>query len=150
MLLVSHEASQTGAPILAFNLLEKFAARYNVITVLLGPGGMENAFRNVSSVMIGPFPMKFRLTRDIHKPILNACRRFAPAFAIVNSIVSREALIPLSKAGVPSVLLVHEFVSLMRLDMAHSRHIRRSDGFPGPAGLGRCSLGFSAAGRASG
>lgn len=118
MLLVCHEASQSGAPILGFNLLEKFAARYNVITVLLGPGGMENAFRNVSSVTIGPFSMKYRLTRDIHKPILNACRRFAPAFAIVNSIVSREALVPLSKAGVPSVLLVHEFVSLLRLDMS--------------------------------
>jgi len=118
MLLVSHEASQSGAPILAFNLLEKLAARYNVISVLLGPGRMENAFRNVSSVTIGPFPMKSRLTRDIHKPILRACRRFAPAFAIVNSIVSHEALIPLSRARVPSVLVVHEFVSLWRLDMS--------------------------------
>ena len=118
MLLVSHEASQTGAPIIAFNLLEKFAARYNVISVLLGPGSLENAFRNVSSVTIGPFPFNLRLTRHIHKPILNACRRFAPAFAIVNSIDSREALIPLSKAGVPSVLLVHEFISTCtRLDM---------------------------------
>lgn len=117
MLLVSHEASQTGAPILAFNLLEKLAPRYNVISVLLGPGGMGNAFRNVSSVTIGPFPTVLRQTPHIHKPILDACRRFAPAFAIVNSIESREALIPLSKAGVPSVLLVHEFVSLMQLDM---------------------------------
>ncbi len=117
MLLVSHDARQSGAPLIAFNLLEKFAARYNVVTVLLGPGRMEKAFRNVSSVMIGPFPTKLRLTRGIHKPILNACRKFTPAFAIVNSIVSREALIPLSKAGVPSVLLVHEFVSSMRLDM---------------------------------
>ncbi len=118
MLLVSHEASQTGAPILAFNLLEKFAARYNVISVLLGPGGLENAFKNVSSVTIGPFPTELRLTRHIHEPILNACRKFAPAFAIVNSMESREALIPLSKAGVPSVLLVHEFVSLYsQLDM---------------------------------
>ncbi|MGO8944857.1 MAG: glycosyltransferase family 4 protein [Syntrophobacteraceae bacterium] len=119
MLLVSHEASQTGAPILAFNLLEKFAARYNVISILLGPGSMEKAFRNVSSVTIGPFPPELRLTRYIHSPILKACRRFAPAFAIVNSIQSREALIPLSKAGVPSILLVHEFLSMWRgVDMA--------------------------------
>src|SRR5208337_199004 len=115
VLLVSHEASQTGAPILAFNLLEKFAARYNVISVLLGPGGMEKAFRKVSTVTIGPFPKRLRETPHIHEPILDACRRFAPAFAIVNSMVSREALIPLSKAGVPSILLVHEFVSLMQL-----------------------------------
>jgi glycosyltransferase involved in cell wall biosynthesis len=112
MLLVSHEASQTGAPILAFNLLEKFAIRYNVISVLLGPGGLENAFRNISSGTIGPFPISIRHTDRVHKPILDVCRKFAPAFAIVNSIESREALIPLSKAGVPSVLLVHEFASL--------------------------------------
>jgi glycosyltransferase involved in cell wall biosynthesis len=117
-LLVSHEASQNGAPVLAFNLVEKFAVRYNVISVLLGPGGLENAFRNVSTVTIGPFPIDIRHTDRVHKPILDVCRKFAPAFAIVNSIESREALIPLSKAGVPSVLLVHEFVSLcMKLDM---------------------------------
>jgi glycosyltransferase involved in cell wall biosynthesis len=117
MLLVSHEASQTGAPILAFNLLEKLAPRYNVISVLLGPGGMANAFRNVSSVTIGPFPTVLRQTPHIHKPILDVCRKFAPAFAIVNSIESRQALIPISEAGVPSILLVHEFVSLMQLNM---------------------------------
>ena len=111
MLLVSHEASQTAAPLLAFNLLEKFAVRYNVISVLLGPGDLENAFKNVSSVTIGPFPKELRLTRHIHASILHACSRFAPAFAVVNSIESREALVTLSKAGVPCVLLVHEFVS---------------------------------------
>ncbi|MGO9375879.1 MAG: rhamnan synthesis F family protein [Syntrophobacteraceae bacterium] len=118
MLLVSHDAFQHGAQILAFNLLEKFAPRYNVISVLLGPGALENAFRNMSFATIGPLPEKLRLTDHIHEPILNACRKFAPAFAIVNSIASREALIPLSRAGVPSVLLVHEFVSVfMPLDM---------------------------------
>ncbi len=119
MLLVSHEASQTGAPILAFNLLEKFASRYNVISVLLGPGSLENAFRNLSFATVGPFEARMRYTHRVHDPILAACRRFAPAFAIVNSIESCEALIPISKAKVPSVLLVHEFISFLReLDMA--------------------------------
>ncbi len=112
ILLITHEASQSGAPILAFNLLEKFALSYNVISVLLGPGKLEEAFRNVSFATIGPLPAHKRYTPWIHDPILRACRKFSPSFAIVNSIESREALIPLSKAGVPSVLLVHEFVSL--------------------------------------
>ena len=55
ILLISHDASQTGAPILAFNLMEKFAARYNVISVLLGPGKLKNAFTNLSFATIGPF-----------------------------------------------------------------------------------------------
>ena len=114
ILLVSHEASQTGAPILAFNLLEKLAARYNVISILLGPGSLENAFRNRSSATIGPFEARMRDTHFVHGPILAACREFAPAFAVVNSIESREAIIPLSEVGVPSVLLVHEFASICR------------------------------------
>ncbi|MGO8942054.1 MAG: rhamnan synthesis F family protein [Syntrophobacteraceae bacterium] len=118
ILLISHDASQTGAPILAFNLMEKFAARYNVISVLLGSGKLKNAFTNLSFATIGPFEARTRLTRYIHSPILKACRRFEPAFAVVNSIESREALVPLAKAGVPSVLLVHEFISLWSgLDM---------------------------------
>lgn len=116
--LISHDGSQTGAPILAFNLLEKLAERYNVVSVLLGSGSLENAFRKVSSAIVGPFSEHMRYTVSMHEPILDACRAFTPDFAIVNSIESREALIPLAEAKVPSVLLVHEFASLCpELDM---------------------------------
>jgi hypothetical protein len=95
VLLVSHEASQTGAPVLAFNLIEKFAVRYNVISVLLGPGGLENAFRDVSSVTIGPFPINIRHTDRVHKPILDACRRFAPASVGTMFWARTDAIAPL-------------------------------------------------------
>jgi hypothetical protein len=58
MLLVSHEASRSGAPILAFNLLEKFRERYNIISVLLGPGPLEEAFRNMGFDQTGWNPRK--------------------------------------------------------------------------------------------
>ncbi len=95
VLLVSPEASQTGAPVLAFNLIEKFAVRYNVISVLLGPGGLENAFRNVSSVTIGPFPINIRHTDPVNKPILDACRRFAPASVGTMFWARTDAIAPL-------------------------------------------------------
>jgi len=119
ILIVSHEASQTGAPILAFNLLEKFIPRYNVVSVLLKPGKLEDAFKNVSSKTIGPFRNQLHYPRSIYKPILRACQQYSPAFAIVNSLESREALVPISEAGVPVILLVHEFASLypQKLDM---------------------------------
>ena len=111
ILLISHDASQTGAPIIALNLIEKFTSRYNVVCVLLGSGRLKNAFINASSAVIGPFHRELRYTDHIHEPIIKACREFEPAFAIVNSIESRQALVPLAEAGVPSVLLVHEFAS---------------------------------------
>ena len=117
VLLVSHDASLSGAPIVAFNLLEKFALKFNVISVLLGPGCLEAAFQNNSVVTLGPFSDSQRHSVAVHGPILDICRQFSPSFAVVNTIESREALIPLREAGVPSILLVHEFASLWRIDM---------------------------------
>ena len=36
ILIFSHEASGTGAPILALNLVQRFSERYNVIGLILG------------------------------------------------------------------------------------------------------------------
>ena len=38
LLVVVHEASFTGAPILGFNIVECFMDRYNIVTVMLGGG----------------------------------------------------------------------------------------------------------------
>src|SRR5688500_13924330 len=38
ILVVSHEASQTGAPILSLNLVQNLQKKYNVISFLLGDG----------------------------------------------------------------------------------------------------------------
>ncbi|MDR3568206.1 MAG: glycosyltransferase [Syntrophobacteraceae bacterium] len=117
VLLVSHEASKTGAPLIAFNLLEKFASKYNVISVLLGPGSLERAFKSCSVATLGPFSNSERYSAAVHAPIFRLCQQFSPSFAVVNSLESREALVALRKAGVPSVLLVHEFASLWQVDM---------------------------------
>ena len=117
ILLFSHEASLTGAPLIAFNILEKLSLKYNVISVLLGPGRLEKAFESYSVATLGPFSNSERRSSAIHEPILRLCKQFSPSFAVVNSLESREALVPLKKAGVPSILLVHEFASLWEVDM---------------------------------
>ena len=45
ILVVSHEASRTGAPILALNLVQQFSERYNVIGLILGGGELIDHFR---------------------------------------------------------------------------------------------------------
>ena len=38
IIMVSHEASITGAPILAFNVINKLKEKYNIITILMRGG----------------------------------------------------------------------------------------------------------------
>jgi glycosyltransferase involved in cell wall biosynthesis len=118
ILLFSHEASLTGAPLIAFNLLDKLVSKYNVVSVLLGPGILEKAFEANSIALLGPFTHSQRYSTFVHDPILRLCRQFSPSFAIVNSLECGQALAPLRQAEVPSVLLVHEFASLSPIDMS--------------------------------
>jgi len=44
ILIVSHEASRTGAPILSLNLVGLLSKQYNILAVLLGGGPLTEAF----------------------------------------------------------------------------------------------------------
>ena len=47
ILVVSHEATRTGAPILALNIVQQLSARYNVVSLILGGGELADDFRRV-------------------------------------------------------------------------------------------------------
>ena len=49
ILVVSHEATRTGAPILAYNIVKRLSPQYNVVTVLLSGGNIVPAFATVSA-----------------------------------------------------------------------------------------------------
>ncbi|MGI4779704.1 MAG: rhamnan synthesis F family protein [Janthinobacterium lividum] len=113
VLLVSHEASRTGAPILSLNLAQTLARKYNVVVLLLGGGALIPAFEatgatvlTASAVRGSPFVAHYVITQ--------ICERFEFDFALVNSIESRPVLPVLAELFVPTVSLVHEFASYTR------------------------------------
>jgi len=114
ILIVSHEASRTGAPILALNLIELLTKKYNVVAVLLGPGNLLNNFKNSKIVYLA-----FINTRLIHhifvrRSLKNILQLFEFKFAILNSVESRVALDILCRKDVPTLSLIHEFSSYTR------------------------------------
>lgn len=114
VLLVSHEASRTGAPILAYNVAAHLRERYNVISLLLRGGPLVEHFDSCSAAVIGPLSHL-----DWHeaeaKRIVERLGKFGRiSYAIVNSIESRSMISSLAKAGIPVVSLVHEFASYTR------------------------------------
>lgn len=113
VLLVSHEASRTGAPILSLNLAQTLARKHNVVVLLLGGGALISAFEatgatvlTASSVRGSPFVAQY--------VIAQVCEQFELDFALVNSIESRAVLPALAERFVPTISLVHEFASYTR------------------------------------
>lgn len=113
ILVVAHEASRTGAPILAYNIAKRLAEKYNVVTLLLSGGDIVSAFADVSHAVLGP------LRRDDWHPVeadhlvRHLLSAYRLSYAIANSIDTRIMMRPLSCAFVPVVALVHEFASYL-------------------------------------
>lgn len=109
VLVVSHEATRTGAPILAWNIARELRKNYRVVVLLLGNGTLVEAFDEVADAVAGPYAPAERDALALTSVVADLCSRFTFEFAIVNSLASRSALQPLAENYVPTTLLMHEF-----------------------------------------
>lgn len=113
ILVVSHEASRTGAPVLSLNLVQSLVGQYNVVVLLLGGGPLTDSFRGPGTAVITM--QNLRGNQALANLVIGQlCARFAFRFALINSIESRVVLPPLAEFFVPTVSLVHEFASYTR------------------------------------
>ena len=114
VIVVVHETSRTGAPILGWNIAQQLAQTYNVYTVRLGDGALTPEFEALSAEVHGPFIGDCHHPADIEfrlRPLF-AGRVFK--YAIVNSIESRPLIEVCARHFVPTLLLMHEFGSYVR------------------------------------
>jgi glycosyltransferase involved in cell wall biosynthesis len=104
VIVISHQASRTGAPIVGYNICLHLSQKYNVVSVLLAGGPILSDFYSVSVQTI--FRHHIRKLRRFFKS-----SGIHPKYAVVNS-VEAIATVPLLRShNVPVVLLVHEFAS---------------------------------------
>ena len=115
LLLICHEASRSGAPILGLNLAQQLASEHDVVVVLLGNGPLLGEFAAAAPAAFLCEEVRFA-TSDIaaETVVQDLCRRFNFTGAIINSIESRAVLAALWRAGVPTVSLLHEFAAYTR------------------------------------
>jgi len=116
VLVVSHEASRTGAPILSLNIVQNLQKKYNVVSVLLGPGSIAECFCNASTFLVGPLPAGscYGSPVLVARAIDQVAKLYKIKFAIVNSIVSYAALPALARWFIPTISLIHEFSTYSR------------------------------------
>ena len=112
VLLVCHEATRTGAPILGWNLARQFSETHNVITFIVHPGGdLREHFSKESILVAGPFRRKQLLPLVMQRFIQKMLHGVAIDFAIINSIESQPVAPALAMLGIPTVMLIHEFTT---------------------------------------
>jgi glycosyltransferase involved in cell wall biosynthesis len=114
VLLVVHEASRTGAPILAYNVAKRLHLTCNVIVVLLAGGELVDDFKKCCSVVIGPLTQAEWHPGEMKHLVAHIAAACPLSYAIVNSIASWICVPALGRALIPVVLLVHEFASYTR------------------------------------
>lgn len=113
ILVVSHEASRTGAPVLSLNLVQGLVGRYNVVALLLGGGPLTKSFRAAGAAVITSPNLRGQ-PASASVAMRQLCRVFKFRFAVVNSIESHDVLRELAQQLVPTVTLIHEFACYTR------------------------------------
>lgn len=115
VLVVSHEASATGAPILAWNLCRELAGRANVVVLLLESGGsLEREFLEQSCLLLGPPKQEQPSSDQIAACLQRLPSELQPGFALVNTIQAWRWPELLRRCGIPCLCLIHEFASYIR------------------------------------
>jgi glycosyltransferase involved in cell wall biosynthesis/SAM-dependent methyltransferase len=113
ILIVTHEATRSGAPILALNLVQQFSVQYNVISLTLGGGELTDYFHDGSAALYVA-DRRTMTDKELNDVVSQITARHSFKFAIINSVASSRVLSPLRAKGVPTISLVHEFSSYMR------------------------------------
>lgn len=114
ILIFIHEATRTGAPILGWNIARWLAKSYNVVSILMRGGELEEHFVAVSAATVGPIPLKHWHPTEMKYIAERLSSTYNPLYAIANSIETHSLVPPLAKLGIPSVALMHEFASYVR------------------------------------
>ncbi|TPJ75508.1 glycosyltransferase [Mesorhizobium sp. B2-5-13] len=114
VLLISHEASRTGAPMLGWNLARELAKKATVVSLMMRGGELENDFIAVAASSVGPLTWEDWHAADATRLAKRIVEEFKPLYAIANSIETQIMVPALASFGVPSVALVHEFAAYTR------------------------------------
>ena len=113
ILIVSHTATESGAPILAYNICNHLSVKNNIIVLLLENGNLLKCFQEKS---IGTIELKHGpiFAEQISFHLKGLIGNAKPSYAIINSIVSAESIQPIRSLGIPTMTLIHEFSSYIR------------------------------------
>lgn len=113
VIVLVHEATKTGAPILGWNISNQLKRTYNVVAIIMREGPLAEAFTDVTAATV-KLPAGSTLDgvdgRFLAQKLI---AKYRPLYVIANSTATRFLAVQFENFGVPVVALVHEFASDM-------------------------------------
>jgi glycosyltransferase involved in cell wall biosynthesis len=109
VLVLIHAASQTGAPILGWNITRRLSSRVNVVAILLREGPLEQAFHDITAAVVGPIGDEIFHSAEASRLASRLVAVYQPFYAVANSVETRALAVALADQGIPVVALAHEF-----------------------------------------
>ena len=89
VLIVCHESSETGAPILGLNISRGLTGKANVIIIALRGGKLIEEFKKSTIGILVPRSGPI-FSRLLEKEIKKLAGKQKPAYAVINSVVSAD------------------------------------------------------------
>jgi len=114
VLVIVHEASRTGAPVLGWNIARRLTQSHTVVSVMMNGGPLEADFAAISAATVGPLAWQEWHAAEMKRIAERLVDVYHPVYAIANSIETHLMVPALAALGVPSVALVHEFAAYTR------------------------------------
>lgn len=109
VMIVCHEASRTGAPILGLRIAEALALKFNVIVWLKKSGPLAEEFRRHAFLFIDQSPSY----TDIIWATKEILQKYKLICGILNSVATSRFSSALFELKIPSVALIHEYADYM-------------------------------------
>jgi glycosyltransferase involved in cell wall biosynthesis len=112
VLLLLHEATYSGAPILGWNLLKELKLTRNVVVMVRKGGPLIPALKDFATAVVEPqLPRISESPIELERLAERIVETYQPIYAIANSVETRLMATAIRTCQVPVVTLVHEFVT---------------------------------------
>ncbi|UCA47068.1 rhamnan synthesis F family protein [Pseudochrobactrum sp. XF203] len=112
VVVITHELSETGAPILAWNIINNIPSNWNVISISISDGRLKEEFTEKSCVFFNFGNLSsgnYNSILAINFAVKEILSRYNIDFVISNSVVSEVVATSFAKLSVPVITLIHEF-----------------------------------------
>lgn len=112
IVLVSHESSATGAPLLGYNIALSLSKKYNIAHIVLNEKNIHSDFVDTCFSIYSNVPPDVTTNATSYLKFLQKTSKIK--CVIINSIVGYPALYAAHALNIPIVFLIHEFSEYMR------------------------------------
>lgn len=123
IVVVIHEASRTGVPILAWNGVAQLINTHNVVVLFAHAGPLLDEFAALGAVVVVAHDGAFESAAELQIISRRVHETYAPETVIAATTAISQAVAPFALEGMATVLLVHEYAPAVGDSSRHAERL---------------------------